>query len=520
MSRLPTHPAIPSARNFFQDEASGKYVLVTEEATGKALRIHIKKPSLALTLDQKIRVVRDILGALSHLHANQVLHRAINPGTVIIGPDGQTRLIDFDFARAGTDRSVTVGSEIYEKTEDDAYLAPEIYFEPHKAGPGADVYAAGSVFYEMFTGEKAYANLKDAVDSECLFAELPSTKVVNLPPGFDEWLQGLCAFKSEDRSSAGTALEKFDSLFVEAVGFSPAKGKEPEPVVEVDYNKLPPGHPLTHTYVVERLLGRGSFGAAYKVIDTLGDVARVVKIIVKDRSSTVDRLKQEYQHLLRVPPHPNVVKVVHADYLPADGRPYLVFEYVDGTNLAEMIASRILSLPDAYKLVTQVSEGLRHLHGHGVTHCDIKPSNLLWTDQGVKIIDFNGSMSAANPDARGGGSRKYLPPDLDFDSEQTDRDRHDRDLFALGVTFYQAVTGRYPWEKAGIPVPGQSVPDPRGFSDCADLSKKLVDFMLKIIAPNRADRFQSAGEVLAALNTIQDLRQPVPASQRTTSPWT
>ena len=68
-------------------------------------------------------------------------------------------------------------------------------------------------------------------------------------------------------------------------------------------------------------------------------------------------------------------------------------------------------------------------------------------------------------------------------------------------------------------MPGLPIPDPRGFSDCADLSSKLVDFMLRIIAPRRADRFQSAREVLAALNSIQDLRQPVPPNQRTTSPW-
>lgn len=523
LSRLPTHPSIPSARSFFHDETSGKYILVTEEAPGKALRLHLKKVSLALTLDQKIRLVRDVLSALGHLHANNVLHRAVTPGTVVVGPDGQTRLTDFDFARAGTDRSVTVASEIYEKSEDDSYLAPEIYLDPHAAGPAADVYAAGAVFYELFTGDKAFPSLKEAVDTECRFAEPPSRKNAALPPGFDDWLQSLCAFQAADRPTAKSAIETFNLLLAPPQP-EPSSSSQDESAVltPLDYNNLPSGHQLTHTYIVEKRLGKpGSFGVAYKVIDTLGDVARVVKIVVKDRHSPVERLKQEYQHLLRVPAHPNVVKVIHADYLPADGRPYLVFEFVEGMEVGEMIDNRTLSLPDAFKLAAQVTEGLKHLHANGITHCDIKPNNLLWTDQGVKIIDFNVSMLESNPAARGGGSRKYLPPDLDLEADQSETVRCDRDLYALGVTFYQAVTGRYPWEKSDVPVPGQTAPDPRTFQDCVGLSQKLVEVMLKSIAPHRHDRFRDAAELADALAAVKTLRQATPTTQKsvTTLKW-
>jgi serine/threonine protein kinase len=519
LNRLPTHPGIPSAKAFFHDEASGRFILITEEAPGKALRLHLKKASLALTLDQKIRVVRDVLSALAHLHTHGVLHRAVNPSTVVVGPDGQTRLTDFDFARTGTDRSMTVASEIYAKTEDDAYLAPEIYLDPHNADSAADVYAAATVFYELFTGDKAFPSLKEAVDTECCLADPPSHKNAALPAGFDDWLQRMCAFKAADRPSAQAAREAFDQLLAPPqLESDPTSHPEPIAPTPLDYNDLPAGHQLTHTYIVEKRLGKpGSFGVAYKVIDTLGDVSRVVKIVVKDRTSPVERLKQEYQHLLRVPPHPNVVKVIHADYLPADGRPYLVFEFVDGMDVGEMIESRTLSLPDAFKLATQVVEGLKHLHANGITHCDIKPNNLLWTDQGVKIIDFNVSMFTSNPNARGGGSKKYLPPDMDIEDEMNDADRCDRDLFALGVTVYQAVTGRYPWEQPGVPVPGHAAPDPRSFPECAGLSQQLVEVMLKAIAPHRLDRYRDAAEMASALNAVKSLRQAPVTTQKSTS---
>ncbi len=78
---------------------------------------------------------------------------------------------------------------------------------------------------------------------------------------------------------------------------------------------------------------QGTFGAVYKVIDTLGDMPRAIKLILRDRYSVTDRLKKEYRTLLRIPPHPHVVKVIDADFLPGGGLPYIIFEYVDGFNV-------------------------------------------------------------------------------------------------------------------------------------------------------------------------------------------
>ena len=60
---------------------------------------------------------------------------------------------------------------------------------------------------------------------------------------------------------------------------------------------------------------------------------------------------------------------------------------------------------------------MAHLHKHGVYHQDVKPSNLLWTDKGVRIIDFNVAVSENDEVQGGGGTRRYLPPDYDYSSE-------------------------------------------------------------------------------------------------------
>src|SRR5262249_41852045 len=178
--------------------------------------------------------------------------------------------------------------------------------------------------------------------------------------------------------------------------------------------------------------------------------------------------------LLRIPPHPNVVKVIDADYLDGGGPPYLVFEYLEGTDVKELIERRALSLNDIARLGREVAEGLVHLHRKNGYNIDIKPANLIWTDQGVKIIDFNVAVLAGLPFDTYGGTKKYLPPDFDHVAEQTDQLRIDRDLYALGLTLYQAITGNYPWANSTVPIPGQPGKDPRQFPGCDDLSQKLV----------------------------------------------
>ena len=105
LNHMPGHPGIIGVRDFFATEAEDRYVLVTEDVSGQALRLHIDKPNLALTLDQKFHVAAELLDALAHAHEYGVVHRNITPGTLLLGTDGHLRVIGFDFARSGSDRS-------------------------------------------------------------------------------------------------------------------------------------------------------------------------------------------------------------------------------------------------------------------------------------------------------------------------------------------------------------------------------------------------------------------------------
>src|SRR5215468_4388639 len=507
LSRLPAHTGIVGAKDFFPTEINGRFVLAIEDMPGQALRLHLSRPNLVLTFDQKLSVARGVLAALAHAHAHEVVHRALNPMTILIGRDGRVSLTGFDFARAGIERSHTIAEQIVDEL-DTHYLAPECHEHPEAASPASDVFAAGLVFYELFIGEKPFADAADLRQRKATFPERPASQAAELPDGMRAWLQALCTFTPRERPSAAQALTELDRMVTARHQSSPSPQNGGE--TAHDYHNLPKGYALTRKYVVQERLGKpGAFGVVYKVFHTLADTDRALKLILHDRHSTTERLKKEYRPLRNLPPHEHVVKVIDADFLPGDGPPFLVFEFLDGLDVGEMVEHKIFAPADGLKLAREVTSGLVHLHRHGLYHCDIKPRNLLWTDHGTKIIDFNVSVAVEDELSHGGGSRRYLPPDVDLSGQPTTGELADRDLYALGITLYEVITGRYPWDAASPP-PGEPARDPRELSGFADLAPELVTLLLKPIAPRRVERYVSAEEFLVTLEAIPDVRSARP----------
>ena len=524
VAALPGHPNVLTVREFFPTEAEDRFVLVTADVAGHALRQHVRKSALALTFDQKIAVVRDVLAALGHAHRSEprVVHRNLTPDAVLVEASGRALLCGFDHARAGRDRAgTTIADDVVDEL-DPMYQAPECYRDASQASVASDLYAAGLVFYELLVGEPAWTSVDDMMEKDGVFPVKPSEQKPELPPAVDEWLQGLCAFDGEDRpSSAAVALARFNEI----VGPDPRDGGRagvPERAAtpahrpEVDYAALQRGDDVAGRFRIEERLGQGAFAVVYRVFDAFSDTSRVLKIIVKDRRSTFERLKREYSVLERLPPHPNVVRVVWADKL-RDGTPYLVFEYVPGTGVNELLDNGSLSPEDVGRLGAETLAGLEHLHRNGVFHRDVKPSNLLWTDRGVRIIDFNVAAHRDEDEARPGGTRRYIPPDLEFTEEMTADEKTDWDLFSLGVTLYECATGKYPW-KGDTPVAGVAPTEPADYA--SDLTPEFAGVLVRAIASRRADRFASAAAFRDALATAGSVRVPPPPAPPVLPPET
>jgi serine/threonine protein kinase len=500
LMRVPPHDCVVHCLDFFATEDESQYVLVLEDVTARALYLHLSNPQLALAADVKLRVIRDMLRGLAHAHANRVLHRALSPTTVLVTGAGGAMLTGFDYARPEDPRPHTVAGRLADVL-DPVYVAPECQNRPQRMSRASDVYAAGVIAYQVLTGELPFASSADQHERSSVLPSGP-LKAADVPERISALLRRMCAKSPADRPPAAEALDALAAR--RAPRLAATEGRRP------DYRNLPEGYRLTRKYTVQRRIGAGTFGAVYQVYDSLAGADRAVKIVDRDTESPVDRLRQEYQVLLGLPPHPNVVKVESADYLDGQEVPYLVFEYLDGQDVGTLVKDRALGPADTVRLGVDAASGLMFLHRHGVFHCDIKPSNLLWTGRGCKIIDFNVAVLASSSMSRAGGSARYVPPDANRFAPPSAAELADRDVYALGVTLYQVLTGRYPFA-SGSPALGEEPVDPRSIGELSELSGTLVATLLRAVAPLRSARYGSAAEFLAALRAIGEVhRRPEP----------
>jgi serine/threonine protein kinase len=533
LGNLSAHPNIVGVRDFFFDKDRGVYVTVFDDVPGHALKLHLTGAADPLTADAKLRTIQHVLKGLAYAHSRQIAHRELNPSTILITQDGRAMLTGFEYAKAAEPRGHTVALEA-RRIADPAYLAPECQVDPAAMGTAADIYAVGVIGYQLLTGELPFGSVTDQARAA---GQLPADRLKNAGVRVElaHWLRMLCARAPDARPEAVEALRRLDLAIgahhapARRIGSSGARTAPPLSDGETArgpefFKNLPENFQLGTKYLVRHRLGRpGGFGVAYRVYDTIRSVDRAVKLVLRDRDSVLERLKREADVLQRLQsaPHPNVVTMVDADRLPApDPYPYLVCEFVDGKDVAEVIRGGRMGAADVLRLAVDTANGLRHIHELGVWHCDVKPGNLLWTDDGVKLIDFGIAKTADSSEGHTYTSARYSPPDLDQVPANA-TGYTDRDLFGLGVTLYEALTGgQYPWN-AGNPLPGVAPADPRvAYTGFDDLAPGFAEILLRAISPYRGERFTTAEELLQALLGLDSARNPVPAPppQRTALP--
>jgi tRNA A-37 threonylcarbamoyl transferase component Bud32 len=209
--------------------------------------------------------------------------------------------------------------------------------------------------------------------------------------------------------------------------------------------------------VLEQEIGRGASSIVYRARHLTLDLPVVVKVLMHDTHGQRQEqalVRNEAQLLARLN-HPHILRVF--DFSERGQFHHLVMEYVDGVSLAGLIDRRAaIAVDEALPIFCQVAEAMTYAHGQfGVVHCDIKPSNILLTKaHEAKVADFglakatrmSKSQLAARDHIKDGvaGTPAYIAP------EQVeggwDNATHRSDIYALGATFYHALTGRPPFE--------------------------------------------------------------------------
>ncbi len=245
--------------------------------------------------------------------------------------------------------------------------------------------------------------------------------------------------------STDEVLRVLDAL--QSGGLCPGERQAGQETIDVLAN-LQPGR-LLGAYKIESELGSGSFGTVFQARDTLLDRTVALKILRSDSSEATDSLLNEARAAAALS-HPNVCAVHTIDT--SSGASMIVMEFVRGRTLSDVIKDGAMSTDQASRLASQLAAGMSNAHEAGVIHGDLKPGNVVITQEGnAKIMDFGLSrrMIPSNveeetlPHAQGStssgltGTLGYLAPELARGEAPTLAS----DVFAVGLIFYEMLTG-------------------------------------------------------------------------------
>lgn len=272
-------------------------------------------------------------------------------------------------------------------------------------------------------------------------------------------------------------------------------------------NVLQPGYVLGNRYEIVQLLGEGGMGSVYEARDCELDRLVALKVIRPELAQNADALHRFKQELIlaRQVTHRNVIRIF--DLGEAAGIKFITMEYVEGQDLKALIRETgKLEPKKAAEIIEQVCRALEVAHMEGVIHRDLKPQNIMVGKQGkVSVMDFGiaRSMEVGGGMTQTGalvGTPEYMSP------EQAKGEKLDSrtDLFALGIIFYELLTGDSPYkadtamatlykrtkEAARPPVElDQSIP------------RALSDIVVRCLQIDKEKRYASATEILQDLTT-------------------
>ncbi len=281
-------------------------------------------------------------------------------------------------------------------------------------------------------------------------------------------------------------------------------------------------------YRAVSVIGRGGFGTVFAAEPEAGGPADAgarpavvaIKLAHEHPSDAGRRLIHEIQVLSDVgPPH---VPAVLASGRIATGAPYAVMEYIDAPTLAERLVSGPLPPGEAIAITSGLLRALAAVHARGWVHLDLKPENVFVVAGGAKIVDF-GLVSAlrARPDTRvevAPGTAEYMSPEQCERHEAIDPRA---DLYAVGVILHELVAGVPPFfgPAAVVRESHLSRRPPRLSVVAPGTPRALEEIVLRCLAKDPEDRFESAAAVEAALaRVMDDVAPPDEAPRPSVSP--
>jgi serine/threonine protein kinase/tetratricopeptide (TPR) repeat protein len=304
--------------------------------------------------------------------------------------------------------------------------------------------------------------------------------------------------------------------------------------IYLKHELLQPGDLIGGRYEILQLLGEGGMGAVYKALDREVERTVALKLIRPELASNpaiLARFKQELLTAHQVT-HKNVIRIY--DLAEADGVKFITMEFVEGSDLRHILVDNgKLPLSRAIEIIRQVCLALDAAHSAGVIHRDLKPQNIMQDSKSGRILvmDFGlaRSIESEGMTQTGAllGTIEYMSPEQSMGKTLDQRS----DIFALGLIFYELLTGKTPYKAdtamASLLRRNQERAIPAAELDTS-VPKGLSDIVSKCLERDLEQRYQNVQELLADLDAYEGarptlasipLRVTAPVSATPTSPW-
>ncbi len=270
------------------------------------------------------------------------------------------------------------------------------------------------------------------------------------------------------------------------------------------------GQTLDH-YKILAQLGEGGMGVVYRARDEVLNRDVALKLLLH---SAVDKVSPD--HLLREAQtasslsHPNICTIHQVGQTGEDF--YVVMELIEGRSLSDLITTTGLSMETVARYGTQIADALAHAHDRGIVHRDLKGSNVMVTPEGrVKVLDFGLAtrlereeiseltLSYTALESKLVGTLPYMAPEI-LRGQKGD---HLSDVWSLGVLLYEAAAGKLPFRgNTGFEVTSAILREPSPPLP-STVPYGLAAVIQRCLMKERAERYQRASEVRAALETVQ-----------------
>ncbi len=485
------HPNVLHVEHFLDVKA--RPTLLFEHIPNAVRLDHYLQANTALSITQRLDVLRQIADALLYAHRKQIIHRALGPQCVLVVPDADgapktVKVMNWQTS-AQADHLTSATRHVHDYLATDLYLAPEHATAPEER---TDVFGLGVLAYALMTGRAPETS------ASRMIWRLMKQRGLRLSADIDGVHPALEALVL--RATNPLVRERFLSVaaFVEALEAARVEilNQDDHSNNTVDPLEAGAGDVLDERYEVVRRLGAGASAVALLVRDSQD---REVVLKVAQSANQTARLQAEARDLKKLN-HPQIIPLLGTDEI--GGRFALILRFAGKTLRERLRESGRLSLDDLLRFGEHLCVLMATLENQRVFHRDIKPENLGVGDGQRELMLFDFSLADAPIDAVEVGTTIYRDP---FVVTRQRWDTH-ADRYAAAVTLYEMATH-------ALPVWGDGVSPPHFDPDAtlqldadrfpAALRTELTAFFKRALAREIQDRFDHGEDMLAAWRQLR-----------------